>query len=239
MYAVVVALMIAGNSKAYYLTPIYFPFLAAGAIVIEQAARRRHLGWMTPAVGAVLVILGLIALPFAVPVLPIDDFLRYQKALGQTPRAEERQALADLPQYYADMFGWEEMVEQVAAVYGRLDPEEQRGCVIFARNYGEAAAIDFFGKRHGLPRAVSPHNSYWHWGPGEGAMRVAIVFGDATSLEQNLADLTGPGRFESVELAATTRCQHCMPFENGRMIFLCRGAKFSLQDIWPAERVFI
>jgi hypothetical protein len=50
--------------------------------------------------------LSIVALPFAVPVLPVDRFVRYERALGQTPEPEEHEPLGDLPQYYADMFGW-------------------------------------------------------------------------------------------------------------------------------------
>ncbi len=239
MYPIVAAVMIAGNSKAYYLTPIYFPYLAAGAIVVETVARRPRLAWSKHGVTAALVLFGLVSVPFAVPVLPVDDFVHYQKALGQTPKAEERQSLADLPQYYADMFGWEEMVAQVAAVYRTLSPDDQRHCVIFARNYGEAAAIDFFGKRYGLPRAICPHNNYWYWGPGDERMPGAIVLGQIASLEENLADLGGPGRFGKADIAATTECEHCMPFENHRMIFLCSGPRFTFREIWPNEKDFI
>lgn len=239
LYLVVAAVMVLGHSKAYYLTPIYFPFLAAGATALETFAKRPRLAWLKHAAAAVVVLFGVVAIPFAVPVLRVDEFVRYQKALGLSPKAEERQTLGDLPQYYADMFGWEEMVAQVAAVYQTLTPDEKRHCVIFARNYGEAAAIDFFGMRHGLPRAISPHNSYWHWGPGDATMSVAIVFGTTDSLEANLADLGGPGRFDRVELAATTACEHCMPFENHRRIFLCRGPRFTFREIWDEEKDFI
>ncbi len=239
MYPIVAVLMMLGNPKAYYLTPIYFPYLASGALWIERLAHRRWLSWLRYAVPLLLVLFSVLAMPFAVPALPVDDFIRYQRTLGLSPKAEERAALADLPQYYADMFGWEELAAQVAAVYRTLAPEEQRHCVIFARNYGEAAAIDFFGQRHGLPRAICPHNSYWYWGSGDEEMQVAIVFGASDSLEENLADLAGPGRFAEVELAATTQCDHCMPFENGRMIFLCRGPHFRFRDIWAEERLFL
>jgi 4-amino-4-deoxy-L-arabinose transferase-like glycosyltransferase len=239
MYPVVAAVMIAGHSKAYYLTPIYFPYLAAGAVAVEILSRRPWLVWSKYAVAAALVVFGLIALPFAAPVLPVDTFVRYERALGRTPKAEERQALGDLPQYYADMFGWEELVARVAGVYNGLAPDEREHCVIFARNYGEAAAIDFFGPRYGLPRAISPHNSYWFWSTGDDAMRVAIVFGHTTSLEGNLADLQGPGRFDKAELATTTDCGRCMPFENHRMIFVCRGPRFTFREIWPHEKDFI
>jgi hypothetical protein len=239
MLPVVAVAMMLGNAKAYYLTPVYAPYVAAGAIAVERIATRPRLSWSKHAVTAGLLLFALVALPFAVPVLPVDDFIRYQAALGHRPKAEERSRLEDLPQYYADMFGWEEMVAQVASIYRRLTPDEQRHCVIFARNYGEAAAIDFFGERYGLPRAVCPHNNYWYWGTGVEPMRVAIVFGHHGGLEENLADLRGPGRFESVELAATTSCEHCMPFENHRPIFLCRGPRFTLREIWAEEKDFI
>ena len=31
---------------------------------------------------------------------------------------------------------------------------------------GEAAAIDFFGPRYGLPKAISGHQTYFLWDPG-------------------------------------------------------------------------
>jgi hypothetical protein len=137
------------------------------------------------------------------------------------------------------MFGWQELVARIGAVYQTLAPDDQQHCVIYVRNYGEAAALDFFGKRYGLPRAVCPHNSYWYWGAGVDSMRVAIIFGGQRTLEANLADLLGPGRFESADLATTTQCEHCMPFENHRLIFLCRGPRFTFREIWPGEKLFI
>jgi len=169
----------------------------------------------------------------------VDDFIRYQKALGQSPKAEERQEMGDLPQGYADMFGWEEMVAKIAAVYDTLTPEEKRHCVLFARNYGEAAAIDFFGPPLGLPRATCPHNSYWYWSRPDPEATVAIVIGQSLSLEENLADLRRPDRFDEATLVATTDSPHAMPYENHRMIFLCRGPRFSLGAIWPQMKVFI
>jgi hypothetical protein len=239
MFVAVASFMLLTNAKAYYLSPIYFPLVAAGAVSIERLAARRVLGWLRPALVSLVIVFSLISLPFAVPVLPIDTFVRYQRALGMTPKAEERDAVADVPQSYSDMFGWEAMVSQVADAYAHLPPEEKRHAVIFARNYGEAAAIDFFGRRYGLPKAICPHNSYWYWGSGDPQMTTAIVIGGARTLEANLADLTSPGRFDTATLAAVTSCNHCRPLENGRMIFICRGPHFTFQSIWALERFFI
>src|SRR5882672_6959608 len=57
MYLVVAAVMVAGHSKAYYLTPIYFPFIAAGALVAERLAARPGLAWSKWAVTAAVVVL--------------------------------------------------------------------------------------------------------------------------------------------------------------------------------------
>jgi hypothetical protein len=238
MFPIVAAVMIGGNSKPYYLAPIYFPLIAAGAVAIE-AASTGALRWVRPIVAGAVVVLGLVALPFAVPVLPVDRFIRYQQALDVKPGGDERDQMGDLPQYYADMFGWEAMVAQVAAAYERLTPDERLHTVIYVRNYGQAAAVDFFGRRYGLPKATCAHNNYWYWGPGDPEMRVAIVVGARRTLEDNLADLKDPGRFDEATLAATTHCEHCRPSENGRMIFICRGPHFTFQEIWPAERHFI
>ena len=104
-------------------------------------------------------------MPFSVPLLSPENFLRYQKAMGFQPPELEHQQNGPLPQWYADEFGWQEMVEKVAKVYNSLPPEERARTAIFSNGWGEAAAVDFYGPRYGLPQAISKHNSYWIWGP--------------------------------------------------------------------------
>ncbi|HEX5069478.1 MAG TPA: glycosyltransferase family 39 protein [Vicinamibacterales bacterium] len=239
LFVIVAGVMMATHAKTYYLSPIYFPLVAAGAVAIERAAAKRALGWLRPAIAGLVIVFGVVALPFTVPVLPVDQFVRYERALGMMPKAEERDAVGDLPQHYSDMFGWEAMVAQIAAAYDQLTPAERQHAVIYVRNYGEAAAVDFFGRRYGLPRATCPHNNYWYWGSGDPEMRTAIIIGRSRTLEDNLADLAGPGRFDEATLAATTRCEYCRPQENGRMIFICRGPRFTFRDIWAGERLII
>jgi hypothetical protein len=69
-----------------------------------------------------------------------------------------------LPQYFADMFGWREMAEQVSAVYRALPVADRERAVFFGRNYGEAAALDVYGPSYQGPPAISGHNSYFLWG---------------------------------------------------------------------------
>jgi hypothetical protein len=129
------------------------------------------------------------------------------------------------------------MVAGVAGAYRTLSPEEQARCIIYVRNYGEAGAIDFFGKEYGLPDALCGHNNYWLWGPGDKSGDVAIILGTSRNLKDNLDDLQRV--YNSVELAYTTDCSLCMPYENGRQFFVCRGMKTTIQKLWPHERHYI
>jgi hypothetical protein len=237
MFPVIFTIMVATHAKVYYLSAIYPLFLAGGAVWFGELAQRHRFQWLRTTFPALVSVAGLVALPFALPVLPVDQFVSYEKVLGLMPRADERSAVGDLPQYYADQFGWQAMVDSIATAYRRLTPAEQATCVIYVRNYGEAGAVDFFGGRYGLPHALCAHNSYWMWGPGEKSGDVAIIIGNSRTLQDNLADLQS--HFRSVELAATTHAEHCMPFEEGRMIFICRGFNTTFQAIWSREKFFI
>jgi hypothetical protein len=231
-FLVVAGMLIAtGTSKAYYLAAGY-PLLAAPGAVIAESAMRR--GWRPVVLGVytgLLAVSGCLLAPFAIPILSPEDYLSYSQALGITPKAEERNTLGSLPQHFADMFGWSELVDSVHAVYMSLTPEEQAACVVYGQNYGEAGAIDVLGRRAGLPRAISGHNSYWFWGPGDWSGKVMIVIGGRREdLEEN---------FDSVEAAGMTACRYCMPYENGRTIWIVRGLRGEAAALWPETRMFI
>jgi hypothetical protein len=236
-YVVVFVIMVVGNGKTYYLSPIYPMLFAGGSVFFERLTALPSRLWIkSTAVGGILVMMAISA-PFAIPILPIKTFIAYQELLGIKPRADERSSLGVLPQHYADEFGWEEMVAVIASAYQRLTPEEQAKCLIYVRNYGEAGAVDFFGPKYGLPNAACAHNSYWFWGPGEKTGDVAIIVGGSRDLQENLKDLNG--RYRQVELAGTTKLEYSMPYENGRHIFICRGMNTTFQKLWPGERFFI
>jgi hypothetical protein len=229
--------MVVGSAKVYYLSAIYPIFLAGGSVLFERFVSKKSINWLKPVYASCLSLLAVAILPFALAVLPVEEFIKYEHVLGLTPRADERSSLGELPQYYADQFGWKEMVDTITTVYKKLTPQEQSQCVIFVRDYGQAGAIDFFGKQYGLPNALCGHNSYWFWGPGERTGNIAIIIGRSRNLEDNLSDLRRA--YKHVEFAATTNAKYCMPFENGRMIFICKGMNTTFQKLWPTERFYI
>jgi len=236
-YVVLFIIFVAGNGKPYYLSPVYPALLAGGSVVLERFWALKSLKWMRVAYPALMLALTLVVLPLALPILPVQKFIEYQRKLGITPKPEERSSLGPLPQGYADEFGWEEMVDGIGKVYDSLSPDDQARCVIYVRNYGEAGAIDFFGKKYGLPNATCGHNNYWLWGPGKRSGDVAIILGTSRNLQDNLNDLQH--HYDTVGLVYITDCPLAMPYENGRQFFLCRGMKTTFQKIWPHERHYI
>jgi len=213
------------KGKNYYLAPIYPVFLAAGAMVIEEFIARSRQAWLKPVIVTVLVAGGAWLAPIVVPVLSVDQFIAYMHALPfAIPRSEHSHMRAILPQHYADQFGWREMVATVNVAYEKLTPQERPGCGIFAQDYGQAGAIDFFGRQYGLPPALSGHQSYFLWGPRGYSGNCLIVLDDRREVLEGL--------FENVEYVGTSDNPYAL--EREIPVFICRGAKFgSLAEIWP------
>ena len=228
--AVFVLLALAGRSRASYLAPAYPALFALGAVAWERFTEPGR-AWLRPALAGVVVAVGLLIMPFALPVLPVDVFVRYQTALGMAPRTEERQQMGLLPQQYADMFGWEEMAALVGEAFDRLTPEERAHCGIFGQNYGEAGAADLFGRRRGWPPAISGHNSYWLWGPPGDRIDVLIIIGGRR--EENARF------FEQIEIVGQTRSPWSMPYERNLDISIARRPKVDMRGLWPALKKFV
>ena len=178
------------------------------------------------------MISGLLLVPFSIPILPAETFIRINAAAGNIANAAKQENIvsAELPQNYADRYGWHEIVDSVKAAYDTLTPQEQADTCIFTDNYGEAAAVDFYGPALGLPKALSGHNSYFIWGPQGCTGKVLITLG---ADPEGLKDY-----FEKVEVVGKTACKYCLPFENDRVITLAYNLKAPLEEVWPAVKSY-
>jgi len=223
-WLVTMAVIMSLNPRVYYPWPAFPMLFAAGGVMWEAWLTAPRAQWIKPAWVALMVLGGAILAPFVVPVLPVETYIRYSHALGfQQPRLETHK-LGPLPQLYADQFGWEEMTAAVAKVYNGLPPDVRARTAIFGQNYGQAGAIDLFGPKYGLPRAISGHQTYFLWGPRDYTGESVIVMqGRQADLESN---------FATVEKVAHFEHPYSMPYEQFD-IFYCRGLKWPLKDVWP------
>jgi hypothetical protein len=223
--------MLLSEVGPYYLSPVYPVILAAGAVAAGRFVDKKNWQWLSRTYAALLMAGGLITLPAFMPLLPVETYIRYARALGLQVPKMERHAETELPQVFADRFGWKEMTAEVAAVYHALTPEERSVAAIYAQNYGEAGAIDFFGGAYGLPKALSGHNNYWQWGTRGYSGEVLIIIGGRAEDHREA--------YESVTRVAIHKHPYAMPFETELPIFVCRKPKIPLKDIWDDVKHFI
>jgi hypothetical protein len=121
-------------------------------------------------------------------------------------------------------------VKVVASVYRSLPAEDRAHCAILAANYGEAGAIDYFGPSYGLPRAISPHNNYYLWGPGDSSDNVVIAVGMDLGKLQLL--------FGDVQKAATIVDSYAVPDESNLPVYICRNPRIPLSQAWLSLKFF-
>ena len=229
-FIVVLATFIAIKAKNYYVVPIYPMLFAAGAIGLERITQGRRIGsWSRGIYIGLVIALSALLLPMSLPILSPENYIRYQNALGLEPPEIEHQQNGPLPQWFADEFGWQEMVEKVAQVYNGLSPEERARTAIFSNSWGDAAAVDFYGPRYGLPQAISKSNSYWIWGPGKYDGSTMIILHSSGQHDREF--------FQSVEAVGHVGHPYARRDEYFD-ILLCRGPKAKLQDIWPKLKQF-
>jgi hypothetical protein len=117
------------------------------------------------------------------------------------------------------------MVAKVARYYHSLPEEERKKTVIYCGNYGEAGAIDFYGAKYGLPRAISGHQNYFLWGPHGATGESVILVGDDPDAEM----------WQSLRVVDRTFHPYAMPEENAP-IHHGRGLKKPLSEVWPGVK---
>jgi 4-amino-4-deoxy-L-arabinose transferase-like glycosyltransferase len=136
------------GGKSYYALPVVVFALAAGSIPLERWLTPRRL-WIAVVAFAVV---DLVALPILLPVLPL--------------KTAERHGIIPARSDYQSEIGWPEYVRQVERLAGSAD-------VIVTANYGEAGALELFGR--GLPPVASADVSMRYWRPVLTGPRTLLV----------------------------------------------------------------
>jgi hypothetical protein len=233
-YIILIALMVVLHGKHYYPADVYPTLMAAGGVAIEAWTNR----WkaLRPVVATAVIVLGLVFVPFGMPILPEEQAASYTNWLfralhiSRQAVATEHHPLPALPSDWADMHGWPQLAAVVGNVYQSLSPGERAQAAIVAGNYGEAAAIDFFGGPYGLPPVISGHNQYYLWGTHGYSGNVIIDVAGDCGARAHL--------FASSERAATFTSPWVQPFEDGIPIMVCRGIRRPLAELWPTVKSY-
>jgi len=170
MFIVTFLLFFVNQGRAYYVAPAYVALLAAGCVGFEGWLESK--GGRTPRLGFGLlwgaqVIGSLVAIVLMKPVAPINSPLW--------------EITSSVNEDVVEMVGWQDLTAQVAGIYQSIPEAEKPRTVILAGNYGEAGALDLYGKPYDLPRVISGTNSLWYRGYGESEPQTVIVVGFESS----------------------------------------------------------
>jgi hypothetical protein len=214
-------LFFAAGGRAYYTAPLFVTLIAAGSVIftdwavsLRPTARR--------AVAAAVALLLFVGSGVVVVTTPLTR-----------PGTALWTFALDVNGDFREEVGWPELANEVAQIWRSLSDSERRETGIFASNYGEAGAINLYGKDLGLPRAMSGVNSFWYRGYDVPGPKNVIVLGASRD------DLTG--RCGSVEKVGESRNAWGVANEEStshRDIFLCRGLTIPFDRIWPEVRSF-
>ncbi len=225
-YLLFLPLMMMLHAKDYYLAAVYPLYFAAGAAAWDGWLRKAWLRRvLVPGYVALHVVGTAIALPAVMPVLTPLHEISYLNRLHLNPPKTENGTTAALPQYFADMLDWRHKANLLANAYWSLPPEERKDAVIYAKNYGDASAVNVY--RPDVPETISGHQNYFLWGPRRYTGKVMIIFGDSIATDKK--------EFDSVQVYARDTNPLVEPYERGPVL-ICKGLHENLQTLWPKVR---
>lgn len=220
LYLVPLIIFFIAKGRGYYLAPAYPVLYAGGAVFgaeLINSLRPVSRIWLRSIAWASVAITIVFAAAYFLPLAPIDsDWARRVFTVNHDLREE---------------IGWPELVKTVAHIRDSLGPVERSRLAILAGNYGEAGAINLYGKDYGLPKAICGTNSFWSRGYGDPAPETLIVIGFSREF--------GDRYFESCELAGRITNEYGVANEETTDhpdIFICRHLREGWPEFWKNFR---
>lgn len=225
------SLLFLSNGKAYYFYPIALTVLPFGAVCLEQHVFSKR-KWILYAV-TVLMVLGCVLIPFG---MPVYSFHRYLSRIYPHEKKEISggEYAIKYDEYYTTG-KWQKTLLELKLVYDSLPANEKRYCLIWAKNYAQAGAVNLLGNEYNLPAAFSYHGSFYIWAPDDGQMPNTII-----AISYDVGNFFGP-YFNEVKKVKTIY----NPYANSeeelyQYIYICKQPKqnFSTMKLLFKSRIF-
>ena len=230
-YLFVIILLLYFQGKSYYSMGVYPVLIAFGAYHLERFTTQHSKAWKYVFV-IIPFVLGILLIPLLLPVAKPQALAAYYKArhidkIGFL-KWEDLQNHA-LPQDFADMLGWKEMTEKTAKAYSTLSIEEKKHTILFCDNYGQAGAVNFYGKKYNLPEAYSDNASFFYWLPDSLHIdNIVLVTDDQQEMQHDfLKDFT------SVILSDSVTNEYAR--EKGSLIIILKGANEKFNQMFKEK----
>ena len=220
LYVIPLITFLAAKGRGYYLAPAYPILYAGGAVFGAEFIGNMRWGWqvfLRALAWTSVVMTMFFAFAYFVPLAPVDSvWARRAFRINEDFREE---------------IGWLELVQGVARIRDSLGPAERSRFGILAGNYGEAGAINLYGKKYRLPEAICGTNSFWARGYGDPPPETLIVIGFSREF--------GDRYFESCELVGRVTNKYGVANEESTDhadILLCGRLRESWPEFWKRFR---
>ncbi len=222
-FLIVVAIILALSGKAYYTLGAYTMLFIFGGMGLEKILKTQF-SRISLTLAMFFFLTGI--LPLALPILSMEKMVSYSGYLinnigFNAPMRWEDGKIYPIPQDYADMNGWEEMVQKVSKIYHQLSDDKKALCHVLGANYGVAGAINFYRKKYNLPEAHSRNSSFVLWAPED------IQFNNQIMIDDRIQ--TGSDWFENMELVDSI--EHPLAREKG-YIYYRSNPKTDVEAAW-------
>ncbi|MCL1666571.1 glycosyltransferase family 39 protein [Elizabethkingia ursingii] len=224
-----VLLLAYSQGKGYYFYPIFLTILPFGGVFLESVILRNR-NWIIYPLSILLIISGVLLLPFSLPITSLDSYLKneyqYEKKNidgGKYAVKEERYSKSK----------WAETLTELKSVYDNLPENERKDCLIWGKHYGQAGAVALFGDKYDLPKTFSLHGSFYLWLPNGNIPNtiIAIRYSDEKG-----SDFFEP-YFEEVKAVKSIYNPYADEEEQvWQTIFICQNPK---QDFDTLKRLFV
>ncbi len=222
MFVVPLLLFFIAKGRFYYMAPAYPMLFAAGAVFWENWLSRRRPRAVRAGRIATWSALGAGAVFSAILMMPLAPI--HSAGWRLTSKVHDN---------FREQIGWPQLAQTVAGIYAALPAAEKPHTAILVGNYGEAGAINLYGRPHGLPEVISGINTYWWRGYGAEPPEVVILVGSSRAAAERLA--------RNIELAGHVTNPYGVQNEETRDhpdIFVCRDFKKSWPDFWRGFQHF-
>lgn len=225
-------MMLSGTSRSDRLAFAYPAAFAGGALFWESTLSKFNFRLLKVPI-LIFLFSGLaLSAPVLLPYFSYDYSQKYTEWLGINTEIEKGKK-PPLHQILADRIGWKEKVDLVINAYNSLPDPDKANTLIAASNYGQAGAIELYGKGHNLPAVVCAHNNYYLWSK----LRLK---GNIVLQLDNEEDYDGfKSVFDEVEKApGIFSSKYVSSHENNLRVFICRKPKYSFNELLERSKTY-
>ena len=223
-YIIVIALLLLFQGKNYYALGLYPVLFAFGGFFLELLTVKR-IRFMRVVFIIFSFFSGIFFIPLALPVFKpaeLANFYRDKNYAKTGALKWEDLQNHSLPQDFADMIGWKETARQTTEVYNSLSDTEKSKTIIKSDNYGLCGALNFYGKKMGLPEVYSYNGSFILWMPTTYDVSNVITIGE------NFPDTTREIVKQFKHISIEGQLKDSLARENGIKIILWKGCDAAL-----------